>query len=225
MPEWTKVWLPHPPIHILKHLLPNLSQCNLPLHPGMLPSWHHHTLLLFSPLAHCTSLKEPIPTVYDRHTSNQCSSSWKVLNTAIGFWVIISHLRPFLSVKSKGLCLFLILFFIVCILVTCLSFPLRRPLCDPGHSRLWAAFWGGHRKLFERSFRRTGFCEDPEWFLCTCTKQRQQGAEVLCTHDSVSRHLQYHWEAPLRNLSSISPGCPRCREGRTAEARLVLCSL
>ena len=180
MPEWTKVWLPHPPIHILKHLLPNLlSQCNLPLHPGMLPSWLHHTLLLFSPLAHCSSLKEQIPTVYNRHTSNQCSSSWKVLNTAIGFWVTISHLRPFLPLKSKGLCLFLILFFIVCILITCLSFPLHRPLCDPGHSRLWAAFWGGHRKLFERSVRRTGFCEDPESFLCAYTRQRQQGAEVL----------------------------------------------
>ena len=170
----------------------------------MLPSWLHHTLLLFFPLVHWRSLKEQIPTVYNRHTSNQCSFSWKVLNTAIGFWLIISHLRPFLPLKSKGLCLFLILFFIVCILITCLSFPLHRPLCDPGHSRLWAAFWGGHRKLFERSFRRTGFCEDPESFLCVCTRQWQQEAEVLCTHDSVSRHLQYHWEAHVRNLSSIS---------------------
>ena len=125
---------------------------------------------------------------------------------------------------TKILCLFLILFFIVCTLITCLCFPLHRPFCDPSQGRLWASFWGGYRKLFERSFRRNGLCEDPESFLCMCTSHWQQWAEVLCTHDSISRHLWYHWEALLRNLSSISPGCSWCREGRTAEARLVLFS-
>lgn len=113
--------------------------------------------------------------------------------------------------------------FLSCLLFNNLShFPLHRPLCDPDYIRLWAAFWEGHRSSLRGALGGSG-CFWSESFLCACTRQRQQGAEVLCTCDSEWRHLRYPWETPQTPVLDISWVSSVGKA--ELQASLVLCSL
>ena len=108
------------------------------------------------------------------------------------FFLVILHLRPFQQ-NPKSHVLSPFLFFLCALKNNFVSvFFLSRPLCDPGHSRLWAASWEGHRKLPEGSFWRIGFREHQEWFMCTCPRGRQHGPAFLWTHHSVPCYLWYY---------------------------------